>query len=178
MASDGPSAGVDYANFSFDDKMRIYYSMHPCPLCCPSPALPALLAAMPFAKSTHVYFAAPPCLFCRAALALSPARFDQGRCTHRQAIPLRTDAPVAVVRRVRQGGRRLFEARVLLHAQQRHLHPVRPAAPARCARLLVRIASYLLKTCTPARATGRSFLHHDCEIMLLTFVVWQIFELQ
>lgn len=29
MASDGPPAGVDYANFSFDDKMRIYYSMRP-----------------------------------------------------------------------------------------------------------------------------------------------------
>ena len=32
MADGAPAAGVDYANFSFDDKMRIYYSMRPCAL--------------------------------------------------------------------------------------------------------------------------------------------------
>jgi len=32
MADDGPPAGVDYASFTFDDKMRIYYSMRPPPL--------------------------------------------------------------------------------------------------------------------------------------------------
>jgi len=78
---------------------------------------------------------APMTLPVRARRPGSSSHLTLRAPARRQALSLRAHAPVAVVRRLRPGGRRLLKARIFVHPRQRRLHPVsapRAAAAVHC----------------------------------------------